>query len=122
LPPGDLARVLGRALDALRQLGNLPFRPVRRHGDFDEASDKASRVLATPPGIHPEIRRLCREAANAINRYPVKDTLAFEGNNDDDNNTESDDENDDFAREAGKKEGAEEASGSAETAPAIDSP
>ena len=29
-------------------------------------------------GIHPEIRRLCRDAARAINRYPVKDPLPFD--------------------------------------------
>jgi hypothetical protein len=29
-------------------------------------------------GIHPEVRRLCRDAARAINRYPVKDPLPFD--------------------------------------------
>jgi hypothetical protein len=91
LPPGDLARTLSRALDALRQLGNLPYRPVRR-GDY--GGDESSNGVATSPGIHPEIRRLCREAAKAINRYPVKDTLAFEGS----------DEEDDFDQEFQKKD------------------
>ena len=85
--PGDLARILSRSLDAVRQLGNLPYVPVRR---FD--------MTSAPRGIHPEIRRLCREAARAINRYPVKDPLAFESgeekNEEDDLDvdSESDDE------------------------------
>ena len=81
LPAGDLARTLSRVLDAVRQLGNLPYTPIRR----DSHSEAGS------PGIHPEIRRLCREAARAINRYPVKDLLAFEDTGDEiDIDTESD--------------------------------
>ena len=83
-PPGDLARVLSRALDAVRQFGNLPFAPVRRK-DF-EGTAQAETVSR---GLDPEIRRLCREASRALNRYPVKDPLAFatpeeEGDDDDD--------------------------------------
>jgi superfamily II RNA helicase len=70
--PGDLVRTLGRALDTLRQLGNLPFSPVR-------ASDMDGETVKTiSHGIHPEVRRLCRDAARAINRYPVKDPLPFD--------------------------------------------
>jgi len=66
--PGDLIRALNRALDALRQLGNLPINPARSMGDS---------VLKETPGIHPDIRRLCKEAVNAMDRYPVKDDLPF---------------------------------------------
>jgi hypothetical protein len=67
--PGDLVRTLSRALDALRQLGNLPYIPAR-------ALNGIARLEAT--GIHPKVRSLCREAANAMDRYPVKDMLPFE--------------------------------------------
>ena len=70
--PGDLVRTLGRAMDALRQLGNLPFSPVRA-ADLD-----GSTIKTVSDGIHPEVRRLCRDAARAINRYPVKDPLPFD--------------------------------------------
>jgi hypothetical protein len=73
VPPGDLARTLSRALDGLRQLGNLEYRPVR---------------VATG-GIHPHVRQKCREAARAMDRYPVKDPLPFESDDDDDDETES---------------------------------
>jgi hypothetical protein len=69
--PGDLARALSRVLDAVRQLGNLPFTPIRK-SDLDGSTDPA------PRGLHPDIRRLCRAAARAIDRYPVKDPLAFD--------------------------------------------
>jgi DSHCT (NUC185) domain len=72
-PPGDLARTLSRVLDALRQMGNLPYRAIRK-SDFVEGYDEISTVAR---GLHPEIRSLCREAARAINRYPVKDPLQF---------------------------------------------
>lgn len=71
--PGDLVRVLSRVLDAVRQLGNLPFQPVRVDDDWG-----CHKLQSTSPGIHPDIRRLCREAAKALNRYPVKDPLAFD--------------------------------------------
>lgn len=67
--PGDLVRVLSRALDALRQLGNLPYLPAR-------AWDGTVRLEAS--GIHPTLRSLCREAADEMDRYPVKDMLPFE--------------------------------------------
>jgi superfamily II RNA helicase len=70
--PGDLARILSRALDAVRQFGNLKFSALRKE-DFEEGTS----VQPLSRGIHPEIRRLCREAAKAMNRYPVKDPLPF---------------------------------------------
>lgn len=72
-PPGDLARTLSRVLDAVRQLGNLPYRALRK-SDF--ANGKGASVDIAR-GLHPEIRSLCRDAARAINRYPVKDPLQF---------------------------------------------
>jgi len=72
-PPGDLARNLSRVLDAVRQLGNLPFVPVRRN-DLEGVVE----IEAVSRGVDPQVRRLCREAVKAINRYPVKDPLAFE--------------------------------------------
>jgi hypothetical protein len=78
-PPGDLARILSRVLDATRQFGNLPFAPLRR-SDMDGST---STVATESRGIHPEVRRLCRDAAKAINRYPVKDPLVFAGDEDD---------------------------------------
>lgn len=71
--PGDLTRIIGRAMDAVRQIGSLKFNPLRK-------DDLDSEVIANPfaRGIHPEIRRLCREAAREMNRYPVKDPLPFE--------------------------------------------
>jgi DSHCT (NUC185) domain len=81
-PPGDLARILGRVLDAVRQFGNLPFTPVRR----EDGTDQTATVSR---GLDPEIRRLCREASRALNRYPVKDPLAFASA--DDGEEESDD-------------------------------
>jgi hypothetical protein len=74
-----LARTLSRSLDGLRQLGNLPFRPIRR-GDYGDSAAKATM----PQGIHPEIRRLCRDAAQSINRYPVKDALVFVASDEED--------------------------------------
>jgi superfamily II RNA helicase len=72
LPPGDLVRVLSRALDTLRQIGNLPYMPVRG----DEMN------TASIQGIHPDIRQLCRKAAKAINRYPLKDPYSLQTNDD----------------------------------------
>jgi len=71
MAPGDLARVLHRAMDALRQFGSLPFHAVRSRD-----SSPATRLLSC--GIHPDIRKLCREAATAMNRYPLKDSLPLE--------------------------------------------
>ena len=73
--PGDLARMLGRVLDALRQFSKLQFTPVRATN---------GQKMALSPGIHPEVRRLCLEAAKGINRYPVKDPLPFDADDDDD--------------------------------------
>jgi DSHCT (NUC185) domain len=101
LPPGDLARTLSRSLDGLRQLGNLPFRPIRR-GDY--ISDATSSALLMPQGIHPEVRRLCRDAAQSINRYPVKDALVFVAS----------DEEDDFDQEVLEEEEEEEKTKSAQ--------
>ena len=91
LAPGDLARTLSRVLDAVRQLGNLPFTPIRK-----KDSDDSVVIAAVSPGLDPVLRRLCREASRAINRYPVKDPLAFETTEDDeDDEGESDDDDDD---------------------------
>ena len=68
--PGDLVRTLSRALDALRQFGNLPYIPARA------LNNGLTRLEAS--GIHPTVRSLCREAANAMDRYPVKDMLPFD--------------------------------------------
>jgi hypothetical protein len=81
VPPGDLVRTLSRALDGLRQLGNLPFTPLRK-GDLDESTLLGPSL---PRGLHPEVRKLCRDAAKAINRYPVKDFLTFETGEQDEN-------------------------------------
>ena len=88
-PPGDLARVLSRVLDAMRQFGSLPFAPMRRQ-DFE----MQTRVEHVSRGLDQEIRRLCREATRAINRYPLKDPLSFATVEDDDldDNNDDDDE------------------------------
>jgi superfamily II RNA helicase len=70
--PGDLARILSRALDAVRQFGNLKFSALRKE-DFEEGAS----VQPLARGIHPDIRTLCRDAAKEMNRYPVKDPLPF---------------------------------------------
>jgi len=79
--PGDLIRALSRALDALRQLGNLPINPAR-------AID--GTLLTETPGIHPDIRRLCKQAVTAMDRYPVKDPLPLMS--DDDSDIENNDD------------------------------
>jgi hypothetical protein len=71
-PPGDLARVLSRVLDAMRQFSSLPYTPVRRR-DFE----MGSQAKLVSCGIDQDVRRLCREASLAMNRYPVKDPLSF---------------------------------------------
>jgi len=78
-PPGDLARNLSRVLDAVRQLGYLPFRPVRR-----KDMESVAEIETVSRGIDPQVRKLCRDAVKAINRYPVKDPLAFETPEEDD--------------------------------------
>jgi len=89
--PGDLVRTLSRALDALRQLGNLPYIPAR-------ALDGA---VLEARGLHPRIRSLCREAAREMDRYPVKDMLPFEEVEDE---VESDDEVESGDDEANEEE------------------
>ena len=102
LAPGDLARVLHRAMDALRQFGSLPFNVVR---SWDAASSKVSSS-----GVHPDIRRLCRDAATAMNRYPLKDPLPLDEEDAIDDSEvvdefdlsdyEEDDDEDEYVREA----------------------
>jgi len=87
LPPGDLARTLSRVLDAVRQLGNLPFTPVRKE---DMRNDENAR--RTSRGIHPDVRRLCRNAAAAINRYPLKDPFSFDEGGNGESDTEEEEE------------------------------
>jgi len=73
--PGDLTRIIGRATDAVRQFGALKFNPIRK-SDLNPAEGGAVDPLSR--GIHSEVRRLCREAAKEMNRYPVKDPLPFD--------------------------------------------
>uniref|UniRef100_A0A6U3RH20 ATP-dependent RNA helicase Ski2/MTR4 C-terminal domain-containing protein n=1 Tax=Ditylum brightwellii TaxID=49249 RepID=A0A6U3RH20_9STRA len=86
--PGDLIRTLNRALDALRQLGNLPYVPIRGT-DLDGVT-----VHETSRGIHPIIRKMCREAAIAMDRYPVKDPLLFDSEEGEDTSENDDEEQD----------------------------
>jgi hypothetical protein len=72
----------------MRQLGNVAYTPIRK-------SDMDGTGSAEPRGLHPDLRRLCREAARAINRYPVKDTLSFESSTEDEDNEDEDDDLDD---------------------------
>jgi hypothetical protein len=65
-----------------------------------------STVETMSRGIHPEVRRLCRDAAKAINRYPVKDPLVFASDEDEafdkedlDDTLDFDDDDDDDADE-----------------------
>ena len=80
LAAGDLVRTLHRALDALRQLGNLSINAAR--------SLDGETVQMESPGIHPDIRRLCRDAARAMDRYPVKDPLPFDEEEDSEDDNE----------------------------------
>jgi len=99
LAPGDLVRTLHRALDALRQIGNLKYNAARSIGD-DVKHDEA-------PGIHPDIRRLCTEAARAMNRYPVKDPLPFDEEEEDTDEEEEegiDEEEEDIDEEEDAKQ------------------
>jgi superfamily II RNA helicase len=84
--PGDLVRTLSRCLDALKQIGNLPYVPARAEwGDGITIRTEAS-------GIHPKIRTLCREAANEMDRYPVKDIMPFEIDNEGEDGSSEEDE------------------------------
>jgi len=86
LPPGDLARTLSRVLDAVRQLGNLPFTALRKQ-DFEDTVE----IATVSRGLDPAVRRLCRDACLAINRYPVKDPFAFETQSVEDEDEEEED-------------------------------
>lgn len=81
LAAGDLVRTLHRALDALRQIGNLSINAAR--------SLDSDTVQMEAPGLHPDIRRICRDAANAMDRYPVKDPLPFDEIDENDESDES---------------------------------
>ena len=84
--PGDLVRTLSRCLDALKQIGNLPYVPARAEwGDGITIRTEAS-------GIHPKIRSLCRDAAREMDRYPVKDIFPFEIDNEDEDDSSEEDE------------------------------
>jgi superfamily II RNA helicase len=76
--PGDLARTLSRALDAVRQFGNLKYKPVRKSDVTNDDDGNAVIRQSVSAGFNPEIRRLCRDAAKAMNRYPLKDPLPFD--------------------------------------------
>ena len=99
-PPGDLARILSRVLDAMRQFGGLPFSPIRRH-DFE----KQTQTEIVSRGLDQEVRRLCREATRAINRYPLKDPISFtaaedEDHDDGDHDDDGDDDETDIEEES----------------------
>ena len=68
MAPGDLIRILNRVMDGLRQIGSLPYHPVRDIG----------RDMQHSVGIHPDIIYTCRKAARGMDRYPLKDTLLFQ--------------------------------------------
>lgn len=65
---------MSRALDALRQIANLPYIPAR-------GLDGIVQLEAS--GVHPKIRSLCREAIIEMDRYPVKDDLPFQEESED---------------------------------------
>jgi len=84
--PGDLVRTLSRCLDALKQLGNVPYIPARGFdGDGVTIRTEAS-------GLHPRIRALCRDAAAEMDRYPVKDIMPFEEDTEEDTEDDSSEE------------------------------
>lgn len=87
LAAGDLARALSRVLDALRQLGNLPYDPLRR-SDV-EIEHQFGR---SPRGLDPRLKATCREACALINRYPLKDSLMFEGEEEEEDDEEEKEE------------------------------
>lgn len=89
--PGDLTRIIGRASDAVRQFGALKYNPIRK----SNLEEGGAAVDPFTRGIDPEIRRLCREAAMEMDRYPVKDPLPFDADVDEIfEQDEDDDEND----------------------------
>ena len=83
LAPGDLVRILSRALDALRQIANLPYIPAR-------GLDGTLQVESV--GVHPRIRSLCKKAIVEMDRYPVKDDFPFQENNEGEDSTEEEDD------------------------------
>lgn len=87
--PGDLTRIIGRATDAVRQLGALKFNPIRKN-DLNPVAGGVVDPLTR--GIHPDVRRLCREAVVQMNRYPVKDPLPFDTKDTDEDDLFDDDD------------------------------
>jgi superfamily II RNA helicase len=85
LAPGDLARTLSRVLDALRQIANLPYDPLRRSD-----VEITSQFGLAPRGFDPRLKDSCKRASAAINRYPLKDSLMF--NQEDEEATEEEEE------------------------------
>jgi hypothetical protein len=81
LAPGDLARTLSRVLDSIRQIANLPYDPLRRSD-----VEITSQFGRAPRGFDPRLKDNCRRACEAINRYPLKDSLMF--NQDEESNEE----------------------------------
>ena len=81
LAPGDLVRILSRALDALRQIANLPYIPAR-------GLDGTLQVESV--GVHPTIRSLCKKAVVEMDRYPVKDDFPFQQNEGDESTEDQD--------------------------------
>eukprot|EP00956_Cyclotella_meneghiniana_P008802 scaffold12069_cov45-Cyclotella_meneghiniana.AAC.2 len=81
LAPGDLVRILSRALDALRQIANLPYIPAR-------GLDGTLQVESV--GVHPTIRSLCKKAVVEMDRYPVKDDFPFQQNESDESEEDQD--------------------------------
>jgi hypothetical protein len=59
------------------------------------------KIESISRGLDPQVRKLCREAVNAINRYPVKDPLAFATPDEDD---EEDEDDEGIMEQAGIKE------------------
>jgi len=84
--PGDLVRTLSRCLDALKQLGNVPYIPAR---GFD---GDGVTIRTEAGGLHPRIRALCRDAAAEMDRYPVKDIMPFEEDTEEDTEDDSSEE------------------------------
>jgi hypothetical protein len=107
--PGDLIRIIGRAMDAVRQFGGLKFNPLRK-------KDTNGEVIVDPfsRGIHPEIRRLCREAAKGMSRYPVKDPLPFEAEEEDMFDDDEDASDDDTELEASAEDESDDSAVSPE--------
>jgi hypothetical protein len=89
-------------LDAVRQLGNLPFSAVRK-----QDLDGIVQIASVARGLDPAIRKLCRDASRAINRYPVKDPFAFGASTEDAQDGDDDEEDYDDSELAGSEEDSE---------------